>query len=676
MKISLNWLNDYIETGLTVEELCYKLTMAGLEVEKVENVAGDTVVEMEITPNRPDLLNILGIAREVSAILDKTVKVPKVKVQPAPKAKCDISIEDKKGCSKYIGTLIEGVECGSAPKWILNRIASLGMRAVNNVVDITNFALMETGQPMHAFDYDKLIGGKIIVRRAKKGEKIITIDDEERELDPSILVIADEKRPVAIAGIMGGKETEVSSSTKNILLESAHFDQILVRKASRKLGLSSDASYRFERGIDVDAAERGSDRAIDLILEIAKGKLSARTDAIGEKIKKEKSTIKTSVDEINYFLGSELSATKCKTILTKLGFDVDADKEGKLTVKSPIYRQDVKREVDVMEEVARIVGYNNLPESLPVIKAANVPEDPRLDQRKAVKRAMLAQGYNEVVTYSMVSKQNLEKSGQKDIKSVNVRNALSQEQELMRATMLPSLLSIVLSNINKGQKDLRFFETGKTYTAKGEKETLGIIATGLVSSDWRELSKKEIAFYDVKGAVESFLTGLGVENISFEKTDKDIFEQGQRAVLLLKGKEIGSIGKIDQSILNSWDIKQKNVIFAQIDLEAIFAASKKERKYIAITEYPSVGRDISLAIKKDISFDAIRNVALQKGGKILTSIEFKEEYMGDKIQQGHRGVVFSLTYQSLERTLTEEEVNVAHSQVLDSIISEFAAIQR
>ena len=645
-------------------------------MEKVETVNGDTVIEMEITPNRPDLLNVLGVAREISAILSKDCIFPRIKEVSFPRNECDITIEDKDGCSRYIGTLIEGVSCDLSPKGILNRISSLGIRGVNNVVDITNFCLMEMGQPMHAFDYDKLEGGKLFVRRARKGEKIVTIDEVERELDPSVLVIADKKQPVAIAGIMGGKNTEVSSGTKNILLESAYFDPIQIRRTSRKLGLSSDSSYRFERGVDYETVEKGASRAIELILEHAKGTITAHTDVVAEKKTRKEKEVKTSLENINAFLGSELTLSRCKSILTKLGFDLSVDDKEIISIIPPKYRSDVKLPVDIFEEIGRIVGYDNLPMTLPLIKADNVSPDARIAKRKTVKKVMLSQGFNEVITYSMFSRISLARSGQGNLESVGVINSLSQEQEIMRPSLLPSLLPVVLSNGNKGQKDLKLFEAGRVYTKEGEKEVLGVIATGLFSSDWRETDKKEIDFYDIKGSLDAVFLGLNIDGARYEQNQESFLEEGQRADVFLNNKKIGYIGKIDSETLQSWGIKQKAVYFAEIDLELLFSVDVKRKEYKAATEYPAIVRDISLAIDRDVSFDAIRKVATEKGGAILSSVEFREEYIGDKIEKGKRGVVFSLTYQAFDRTLTEDEVNVVNESILQEIVCCFKAVQR
>ncbi|MCK5082327.1 MAG: phenylalanine--tRNA ligase subunit beta, partial [Candidatus Omnitrophica bacterium] len=401
MKISLNWLKDYVTLGLSPEKLAFKLTMAGLEVEKISSIGGDTIFELEITPNRPDCLNMLGMARETAAILKKPRRIPKVKKRVWPKQKCAIEIDDKQACRRYIGTLIEGVSIKRAQEKVVKYLTALGMRSINNVVDITNFCLMETGQPLHAFDYDKLIGGKIFVRRAFKGEKIVTIDDVERELDPSILVIADQKRAVAIAGIMGGKDTEVTERTKNILLESAYFDPILIRRASRKLGLSSDSSYRFERGVDYRTVEDGAARAIDLILQSAGGKITKRSDVVAARKKTTQTQIAISKDTINARIGASYTDAQYKDILKRLDFSVASSKTGELKITPPSFREDVKADEDIVEEVSRIIGYDNLPLSFPQIKVSSIPPDPKRLARQKTRGLFLAQGFNEVITYTM-----------------------------------------------------------------------------------------------------------------------------------------------------------------------------------------------------------------------------------------------------------------------------------
>ena len=678
MKISLNWIKDYVKVGISSEKLADKLTMAGLEEEDIKSIDRDTVFELEITPNRPDCLSIIGIAREISAILNKELAFPKINKLISPKKKCDIKIEDKKGCRRYIGTLVKDVSIKEAPQWMRAKIGGLGLRVINNVVDVTNFCLMETGQPLHAFDFDKLIGGKIIVRRAKQGEKIVTIDNVEKELDSSILVIADQKRPVAIAGIMGGKDTEVTAATKNILLESAYFDPILIRRAARKLGLSSDSSYRFERGVDYFMVEKGQERALSLILECAKGKIVKKSDMEASKPKGQKNSIAVSIDSMAKFLGAEISLSECRRILENLGCKVSTEKKNILKVCPPSFREDIKEEVDIVEEIARIIGYDNLPSILPQVKVSGIKEDEYLKTRKTIRRILLAQGFNETVTYTMINQKFLDDSKQANLKGLKIVNPLTRDQEMMTPTMLPSMLNILRFNLNRGEKDLKLFEAGKIYNKDGERETLAIIATGVILRDWRKLKQDEAGFYDIKGAIEQVLVGAGIkdEDISFVLGEEECFEEGQRAAILLKGKKIGFLGKIDSEVFDAWDIKGATAVFAQMDIESLYAYSVKVKKYKPIIEYPVVVRDISLAIKKNVNFQEIKKEVLENKSDILTSIHFKEEYLGEKIPEDQRGIVFSLKYQSSRGTLREEDVTSVHESICQVLINKFQAVRR
>ncbi|MDP8211933.1 MAG: phenylalanine--tRNA ligase subunit beta [Candidatus Zapsychrus exili] len=675
MKISLNWLKDYIKLDIKKDELSCKLTMAGLEVEAVTSVGADTVFELEITPNRPDCLNMLGMSREVSAILNKPRKTPTISSRKKIKDKCDITIDKDCGCARYIGTLIENVKVGKTPDWIKKRIEALGLRSINNVVDITNFTLMEMGQPLHAFDYDKLIGGKIIVRRAKKGEKIVTIDEEERELDPSILVIADDKRPVAIAGVMGGKETEVTSRTKNILLESAYFDPILIRRASRKLGLTSDSSYRFERGVFFDAVETGSTRAIDLILESLGGVITKTTDLIAYKLSKKPNNVTLSLEAINSFLGSALTLKNCTSVLNNLGFIVSTSGRDKIKTTAPLFREDIKQVVDVIEEIARIVGFGNIPSSLPFIKASNILPDESRIKRERLRDVLISSGLNEIVTYSLISKKNLEQFNQ-SVDFLSIINPLTQDQEVMRPTMLPSMLSVASGNINKKQKDIKLFEIGKTYGKDKEKEVLSIIMSGQVLEDWRQLSKKDCDYYDIKGCLEQAIKRVGVRELKFCNSQHQFLEAGVQASVMFKDKAIGCVGQVSDEVLKRWGIKQGNVFFAEVILDKILEIQNKKKSYKTITEYPSIVYDISLAVDKKIRFSQIKEIAFELGTDILFDVQFKEEYLGDKIANNMRGVIFSLTYQSPTKTLTEQEVSLVHNKINQELINRLSAIKR
>ncbi len=676
MKISLNWIKDYIDIPSKVDELACKLTLSGQEVEKIEKIDGDTVFELEVTPNRPDCLNLIGLAREFSAILDKKLKKPKIKKIKFLNNKCDISIEDKDDCSRYIGAIIKDVNIKKTPKNIVEKISALGLRSINNVVDITNFCLMETGQPMHAFDYDKLAGGKVVVRRAKKGETITAIDDVTYNLDPSILIIADQEKPVAIAGVMGGKESEVTDKTKNILLESAYFNPALVRQASRKLALRSDSSYRFERGVDIDMVETGAQRAVHLIQDLAGGQALSQKDVYLKKIKNAQTKIYVSVDEINSLLGSSLNGVKIKNILKKLECQVSEKNKNILEVIPPSFRGDIRVSVDVAEEIARVIGFDNLPSKMPEIKSQNMNCSKKWILKKELSAALTGQGLDEIISYTMVGEKALKAAKVfSDKKMFRNQNPLTEDQEFMRVSSLPNILNVVSTNIKRGQRDLKFFELGKVYLSTGEKDVLSIIMTGNSLGDWRE-EKRKIDFYDSKGVLENVLNYFSKKETTFLKTEEAYYHKGQAAKIVFEGKEIGSIGKLDVNILNEWDIKHQDVFFAQVDVDPILKASEKISKYKAVCEYPCVVRDISLSVKQDLSYQKIKDVIINVKEPLVTDIDFVEQYLGEKLEQGQKGITISLTYQSHQKTLTEEEVEQAHSVICQKLISDLQAIKR
>jgi phenylalanyl-tRNA synthetase beta chain len=674
MKLSLNWLKNYIDPKLSTEKLIERLTMAGLEVETVAANGADTVLELEITPNRPDCLSILGLAREIAAITGKSVKFPKAKIFKTPALKDLVSIENKKECSRYIGTLIRDVQIKSAPQEITKLLEAMGIHRINNAVDVTNFVLMETGQPLHAFDYDKLAGGKVIVRRARAGESIVTLDGVERKLDKSILVIADTEKPVAIAGIMGGLGTEITAGTKNILLESAHFDMGLIRQACRSLGLRSDSSYRFERHVNLDGVATGANRAIDLLLPLTGGRLSGRCE-IGAKASKQSVKIQIKIADIESLLGLKITSAQLKSWLDKLGFKVTI-KAGGLTVVPPANRIDIAQGVDVIEEVARMIGFDHLPLKMPVIKSANISVNKRPREiNDQIRKVLAAEGMDEIITHSMINSRALAKCNMTHLKAVRIFNPLNQDQELMRPSMLPSMLQAAVTNINRGQKDLRLFEIGKRYLIEGEKESLGVVWTGRRSYDWRSSRKDTVEFFDLKGTVERLFQNIGLSP-AYESNQFPVLDNSCAASITLNGHYLGSFGKVDRQILNNWDIKNQDVYFAGIHLSDIYPLPGRHVKFQSISEFPAIVRDVSLAVKKEIPYQKIEDTCKAQGGDILRSVQFLEQYIGDKIPAGFKGLFFSCLYQSNDRTLREEEVSAVHERIVQALIKDLNAIRR
>jgi len=688
MKISLNWIKDYAAFEGTVEDLVEKLTMSGIEAEKVEAVktAGrkDTVVEFEITPNRPDCLSLWGMAREIAARFNVPLRLPRTGLRPAalPRRRCDVRVSAPEACRRYVGIVVEGVQIQNSSNTSnslasnFNGLVSLGNRLINNVVDVTNFCLFETGQPLHAFDLDKLKGGRVEVRFARPGERLTTLDGIERELDPSVLVIADDERPVALAGIMGGANSEVGSDTKNILLESAWFDPVLIRRTSRKLGLASDSSYRFERGVAYENVLTGARRALDLILETAGGTVTRFADVkAGARTAKPKA-ISLTLTRMNSFLGAKVSTAQVRRIFKALGFQITSGSGEALKIIPPDFRPDVRRSEDLYEEIARVLGYDNLPSSFPMIPMTGMASNPQRAKRRRLADYLLSQGFNETLSYSLLGQELLEAAACGSLPRVHVCNSLSQEHNVMRPHLLPSLLSIVHTNLNRGQKDLALFETGKIYPPGGEREALGMILTGCLRRDWRRPDDWPFDFFDLKGSVEKMLTQFGVCELNVAVSQDPWLESGQRADLMAGSQKIGSLGKVSDAVLDRFSIKQSGVFFAQVDLEAVYAIPLSATRYAPVCGFPSVSRDISLAVDRKVALGDVLAIVRETGTALLQSIEFKEEYLGDKISDGQRGLVFSVIYQSPERTLTEEEVQAIHDTMCRQICDKLGAVIR
>lgn len=700
MKITYNWIKDFVEIKLSPQALAEKLTMAGLEVKGIEQKEGDFVFEIEITSNRPDWLSVIGVAREVAAVTNSKFKNQNAKPQAKTKkiknekGETKIKIENKKDCPLYTATIIEGIKVAPSPEWMQKRLAAVGLRPINNVVDITNYILYETGQPLHAFDLDKLAksqeqGAKskreaieIAVRRAKKGEEITTIDGIKRTPDENILVIADTGKPVAIAGIIGGKDTEVSEGTTNILLESAQFDPIVVRHGTRLLGVASDSSYRFERKVDACGVEAFAQRAAELITELCGGKISCKGQSAKAPKRAEKK-ISMSIEKIERILGVKISPVKIKQILFALGFKLVAQSAQRITVSAPSFRQDVDLEEDLIEEVARIYGYDKIPATLPYIAPQFIEPgklkylsgqtiDARLIEK--VSNVLIASGFGEVINYSLSPFEALKKNKAEGlIEPLAIENPLSKEQEILRFDLGFGLLSNIAYNINRKNNRLKIFELGRIFHREEgevlEKMVLGMAVFGRLSLDWQGQEKREANLFDLKGCLEEVFLKLGIAAVEFSADKFPLFKPGASFAIRLNGKAIGLIGEVDSSILEAHGIKQKNIFVAQVYLQDLAAYCNFAKKLKPYSPYPSIRRDISLVVKKDVPYGRIKeaiNSCLKEG--ISCRAVLAERYSGKQVAQGCQNLLISVEYSSFERTLKDEEIDALHRQILDSLI--------
>jgi len=662
MKVSYEWLREYINMKIRAENLRSVLTMAGLEVTAVEKKDNDVIFEIETTPNRPDWLSHMGVAREVAAITKKPLRIPKVKSPPVAKTKAaKIKIEDKEACAFYSGRVIKDVFVDPSPKWLIKRVESIGLRPVNNIVDITNFVLFETGQPLHAFDFDKIAGGEVMVRRARKGEKIVTIDGVERTLDEKILVIADSKRPIAIAGIMGGKDTEVTEYTENIFLESAYFDPYVTRRAALLLGLGSDSSYRFERGVDPKGIVPASDRASCIICDIAKAQ-AGRVITAGKSARdSRKITLRTK--QVNRLLGTDLKSQDVKEILTRLG--CRSKGSAPIEVVAPSYRDDLTREADIIEEIARIYGYDKIPLTPPNIMATEESQGSKDTMKKTslAKEALLSLGFNESLTYSLLSRQVIESMNIPEQGIIEIGNPLSKEQEVMRPSLLPGVIKVISHNISRQVNNVKVFELSNIYFQKeanyNEEPFLALA----------QYSKSSGLFH-LKGAIEALGKSLDVANLGFEKTNHLQFVPEETLAILSGDLMLGTMGRVRSDILERFDVKEA-VFAAELNFKTVMDHANLSRSYKPLPRYPYSYRDISLSVDHSVAYRDMANLIKKTGGALIEDVDLLSEYRGEGIREGQRGLAFRVIYRAKDRTLTEEEISNLDVNIRKNLTKEF-----
>jgi phenylalanyl-tRNA synthetase beta chain len=604
--------------------------------------------------------------------------------QPHSGSNIDLEIKQKKACPKYNATLIKDIQVKVSDEKITRRLSALGLRPVNSVVDITNYFLLGWGQPMHAFDYDKIEGHKIIVRYAKKGEKLLALDGKEYELDETILVIADAKKPIAIAGIIGGINTEIGLETKNVLLECASFDPIHIRKAARKLGIFTDSSYRFERGVSVAAVEEIALAAASFIQEKTGGKITDSIDI--SSVEPERIACNLRLSEIERILGVKILQDDVKRILLSLGFIIENEVEGSMDVISPFFRGDAKREIDLIEEIARIYGYDKMPATIAKISSRQIDnyrslsgvidETTRFKIKKKICQILCACGLNEVITYSMVSDKEATIFDFKADEIVKLQKALSSQQEIMRPTLLSGLVQALSWNINRQIDDIGVFELGDVFLNQNHKfsEKLNV-AFGLCGKkyiyDWKH-KPKEVDFYDLKGILEDLFEALGIKEIKFIDCKDSYLQKGERAKVNFNSKTIAKFGKLAEEVKSIYDV-DKSIYVAEVYLEDILENICLERKFEPIAKYPAVIRDLAVIVKSDLSTEEIINEIKKTGKDLIKEVVLFDVYEGKQIPSGYLSLAFSITYQAEDRTLVDKEVDEIQTQIQKILVENLKA---
>ncbi|MDW8516783.1 phenylalanine--tRNA ligase subunit beta [Priestia flexa] len=642
----------------------------------------DEVLELGLTPNRSDCLSMLGVAHEVAAILNREVKYPEVEFQETEEKASDyisVVVEAKEDNPLYVARMVKNVKIAPSPLWMQTRLMAAGIRPHNNVVDITNYILLEYGQPLHAFDYDRLGSKEVVVRHAQEGEEIVTLDDQKRVLKENQLVITNGKDPIALAGVMGGANSEVQDDTVNVLIESAYFRGLSVRQTSKEHGLRSEASARFEKGIDPSRTRIAADRAAELMAAYAGGEIVSGTVEFDE-MTIEPAVVSVTLERINHVLGTELEMAEVQEIMNRLQFESKVEGDA-IIVTVPTRRGDITIEEDIVEEVARMYGYDHLPTTLPVTVATpGRLSDYQLKRRK-VRRFLEGAGLAQTTTYSLTSAEKATQFALNTASTVRLAMPMSEDRSVLRQSLVPHLLEAVKHNNARQTDSIALYETGSVFlgTEEGqlpiEEERVAGAITGLWHSHSWQGEKKAADFYVAKGVVEGLLSALGLDNhIEYKPTNQEGMHPGRTAAVVLNGQEAGYVGQLHPVTQKQYGLRETYVF--ELNLKAIFAAKVEEVRYSAIPRFPSITRDIALVVDKEVLAGELQTAIYEAGGELLKEVAVFDLYDGERMEEGKKSVAFSLRYLDPERTLTDEEVSAAHANVLKVVEEQFKASLR
>ncbi len=674
MKISLDWLGEYLEADIPASQVVEALERIGLVVEGREEKERDIILEVETYSNRPDTLGHLGMARELAAALGLPLKEkvwPISELSTRTAELVDVQIWDEDICPRYCGAVVKDVKVGPSPAWLRKRIESMGLNPVNNVVDITNYVLFSTSQPIHAFDLGKIGGAKVIIRRAKKGERLLCLDGTDLNLTPDMLVIADEAKPIALAGVIGGQESAVTEETKDVFIESAYFDPVSVRKTRKAAGLQTDASYRFERGADFAFPPQAAMMALSLLTPFGGRVCEEPFDVFPLPPKKRGIVLRHR--RIADLLGVEVEKEFVQKILGDLGFVLEPQQPGVWQVRVPTWRVDIDREADLIEEAARFYGYEKIPSVLPPLQVVDPIPDKIREKAKQVRPLLFHYGFNEVINFSFsdAEKEQLFATG---IEPVEIRNPISARTSLLRTTILGGLVETAAWNRNRGLESIQLFEIGKVYSREEqgfrERLALGMLSTGMRDEPHWRRSRREADFFQLKGECEALLQQLRYEPFSFERSEHPFFEPGSCLALAFKEERVGFLGRAAGRILDAFDLKQP-VWVAEVDLDLLFGKQPRPFAYQPVPRYPNVIRDVSLLVPREVAYQDVRKTISKFRIPILEDIQLIDRYSGESVPQDKISLSFRFIFRHLQRTLLAEEVGRAEQQILNSLKKAF-----
>jgi phenylalanyl-tRNA synthetase beta chain len=671
MKLSPQWIRDFVELTADNHRLAEDLTSIGIAVEGVSGDGENTAWEMEIGTNRPDAMNHYGVAREASAIYNVPLKPIQPKLPTSVgQTGFKIEVEEPALCPRFTGRVIRNVPIKPSPEKVAHRLQLLDQRPINNAVDATNYTLWEMGKPTHVFDLDLLEGGQLVIRRARAGEKLKTLDGVERNLTSEDLVVADAVKPVGLAGVMGGFDTMITDKTRNILIESAWWDPAIVRKMSRKHALHTDASHRFERGADFESTIVSCDRVAEFILQSAGGELVGDViDVVPRRL--DQAPIALRISEVHRILGVGIDTNQIVRILKNLGFELlpEPAEELEFTVSVPSWRLDVEREIDLIEEIARLHGYDKFPNTLPAFVGSVIdPPDAKKDEK--LRGSLLALGYNEAVSLTFISHEDAETFS--DAPVVELENPQSEEASVMRTSLVPGMLNMIAHNLNRGILDVRLFEAGPAFQAQSGKaeevKQICFSATGNASPANVHLPGRPVSFYDIKGDLETLLHDFQHTTLGYESNASDYYHPSRSARITMNGTAVGQFGQLHPELASARKLRQ-DIFLAELYLDRLYRHGLRKVCYEPLAKYPDVERDFSFIFSDSVLFETIRLAAVGLAVPELRDVVAVETFRGGSIPAGKYSLLLRTVFQSNQRTLRDEEVAAWSEQITNALVA-------
>jgi len=673
MKISLDWIREFVAVDLPRAELVDKLTMIGLVADTVEEKDGDLILDLETYANRPDTLGHLGVAREIGAMLGLPLLErdwPIAELAESTADIADVQITAEALCPRYCGLVVRGVPVGPSPDWLRRRIETMGLRPINNIVDVSNYVLFATGQPIHTFDFGRIGGGRIVVRKAKRGETLVDLEGRTLELGPDMLVIADESRPVALAGIIGGQASGITESTRDVFIESANFDPVSIRKTAKKLGLSTDASYRFERGADIGYAPRAALMAASVLTQMGGQASRGLIDRYPRPYKPK--SVRLRLRRTTELLGVAIPESFVVEVLARLGFRLESSHHGVWRVEAPTFRVDVSREADLVEEVARFYGYDRIPSELTPVDSFAPVVNRKRERLARIRETLLGQEFDEVINWSFADPDR-ETAAASGRSAVPIQNPISNRASVLRTTLLPGLLENAAWNLNRGLEGVHVFETGNVYYwGDDEKHRedlhLGLLSTGLLPGAGFAAPAAETDFYVVKGALEAVSEALRFDPVSFEERDHPSFEPGRAVAVLYKGQEVGRLGLLRRAFAATSSV-DRAVYAAEIDLAALFEKTPRPFQYVPVPKLPGVVRDLSFLLDRDIAYGEVARVLSRLNQPLLESFALVDRFAGPPVPADKVSLTIRLHFRHPQRTLVAGEVDRAAGEIVGHLRS-------